>query len=180
MIYGMIYEKLRPPYSGLSPSKISLASAALVALLIASCSNFRVEPNERTVSTFGDDESHYKGRDCMSCHYASGSGEGWFSLAGSIAGNPGNSTIELYRNLGQDPIAVIQVDALGNFYTTENIDYGEDGLYVGVRSPNGELEIMERDQDHPAANVGVGPNGQIFDGGCNRCHGYTTGVIESN
>lgn len=144
---------------------------------VMSCQNFRVPPNDPQISRFGENESHNEGMNCMSCHYRSNKAEGWFTLSGTIFDNPGNSTVELFTALGEPPIMVIEVDARGNFYTTEAIDYEPSGLYVGVRDPNGNLEIMERGNT-PEENIGVGPNGEIFNGSCNACHSGAQGSTE--
>lgn len=115
------------------------------------------------ISTFSSDESHYHGRNCVDCHYSEGSGYGWFTVAGSISGNPSQTTVELYTSPdgGGTRVGRIEVDRLGNFYTTDRIDFGS-GLYVTVRSP-GEVEHMED---------------KIIFGQCNLCHGSLEEPIE--
>ena len=54
----------------------------------------------------------------------------------------------------------IQGDSKGNFYTTENIDFGS-GLYTLVKSSQ-SMQFM---------------NSSITTGQCNGCHGKSTGRI---
>ncbi len=158
--------------------KRSLVFASFLALIlfisIVSCTKFQGEPNDITISEFGDDESHYNGRNCMDCHAQSGPGEGWFIMAGTVDGNAGNSLIELYRDKSSPYFKVIEVDGEGNFTTTEPIDFGAAGIYVGIRDPQGALKRMEQEDNHPD----VGDDGQVYYGSCNTCHGVTIDLIE--
>lgn len=116
--------------------------------------------NRFLISYYDSDDSHHAGENCMDCHHAGSDVNGWFTVAGTIyepnqsIPNP-NTTIKLYT----DPagtgtlVKTIEVDALGNFYTTETIDWGE-GLYVEVLGKN-EYQYM------------LQPN---TSGECNHCH----------
>lgn len=119
--------------------------------------------NEKQISERGDDESHYTGYNCMNCHYNSGSGEGWFSVAGTVDGAYQNATVELFS--GPDGtgtlLGSLEVDDKRNFFTTDMIDF-TDGIYVATNDGNGNREFMED---------------KIFNGGCNLCHGQTTDEI---
>ncbi len=151
-----------------------LLGFAVFCISIASCSKFDVEGNEKNISEFGDDESHYNGRNCMDCHARSGSGEGWFTLAGTVDGSAGNSLIELYRDKQSPYFMTVEVDGEGNFFTTEPIDFGT-GIYVGIRT-GANFEWMEEDDDEDHQDVGA--DGQIYYGSCSTCHGVTTDQIE--
>jgi hypothetical protein len=108
----------------------------------------------------------------MDCHSQYGEGDGWFTLAGTVDGNAGNSLIELYRDMNSPRFMAIEVDGLGNFFTTEAIDYGS-GLFVGIRTGK-NFEWMEQEDNNPD----VGNDGEIFYGSCNTCHGVSVDQIE--
>jgi hypothetical protein len=104
----------------------------------------------------------------MNCHRNGGDGEGWFTLAGSIFDtslvNPyPNASIKLYTgpNGSGSEVKLIEVDGLGNFYTTESIDFGN-GLYTSIINTNGMETFM---------------NTVVNSGECNSCHGNTVGRI---
>ena len=103
----------------------------------------------------------------MSCHRSGGSGEGWFTIAGTVydaAKNEtfSNATITLYTGPGRTGTlkATIQADKYGNFYTTENIDF-ENGLYTSVEGSS-NITYM---------------NSTLTNGQCNSCHGVNTDRI---
>lgn len=103
----------------------------------------------------------------MNCHVPGGGGDGLFSVAGTVYEESLNSVlpnaiVRLYESddPGETPIAVIEVDGRGNFYTTETIDFGE-GLFTSAEGPTREL-FMES---------------SITSGSCNSCHGSNTDRI---
>lgn len=103
----------------------------------------------------------------MSCHVSGGSGKGWFTTAGTVYDSTQtsvypNSTVKFYSgsNATGSLIAIIQVDQLGNFYTTENINYG-DGLYVAVEGSEASINMISK----------------VTSGQCNSCHGGSTDRI---
>lgn len=123
--------------------------------------------NETKISTYNSTESHMVGQNCMNCHEPGGSGEGWFITAGTVYDSSKksilpNATVKLYTgpNGTGDLKLTIQVDNYGNFYTTENLDYG-DGLYTSVEG-NSVTNHM---------------NSSITSGQCNSCHGINTDPI---
>lgn len=122
--------------------------------------------NSVQISRKNSDDSHYYGQNCVDCHYTEGPGDGWFTLAGSVSGNSNSSTIELYTgpNGSGTLVDIIEVDRLGNFYTTNYIDFSK-GLYTALRESNGKREHMED---------------QIFYGQCNLCHGAQEDIIETD
>jgi mono/diheme cytochrome c family protein len=103
----------------------------------------------------------FNGDNCMNCHYTEGRGEGWFSAAGSVTGNSTAGMVYLYQEFGQAPVASIQVDAVGNFYTTETIDFSN-GLRPALVNDQGVEQQM---------------TGKIYSGQCNLCHGVTQSVL---
>lgn len=134
-----------------------------------SCENEENE-NETVISSFNSDESHKDGQDCMNCHVAGGEGEGWFTVAGTVYDSTGNSTIPgssvyLYSGPGGtgELVATVETDLKGNFYTTEDLDFGN-GLYTRVTGETSTTDMMSK----------------IMTGSCNSCHGASTGLIQLN
>ena len=111
------------------------------------------------------DTPDYFKQNCMNCHNAEGDGEGIFSAAGSvydttqIAPFP-NAKVILYTgaNGSGNVVKNIEVDAYGNFYTTESISF-ENDLFVSVLNPNGTETFM---------------NSPVVNGECNSCHGSSS------
>ena len=136
----------------------SLTLVVVGLLMMVSC-----EGNETKISSFNGKDSHYTGDNCMNCHKSGGEGEGWFTAAGTVykenktAVYP-NTTIELYKEAnGKGLVSTIEVDGLGNFYTTKSIDFGT-GLYPAVKGDGGTKYM--------STTISVGT--------CNSCHGVTT------
>lgn len=133
-------------------------------ILLAACE----KENETKISRNNSDESHNFGQNCMNCHISAGSGEGWFTVAGSLydstKANPySNGTVKFTteaNGLGTI-VKTIENDSNGNFYTTEPINFGN-GLYVGVYGINGEQKLM---------------GSKIVNGSCNSCHGNSSDKI---
>ncbi len=149
--------------------KILLLAVLIISTVTVfqSCSKGK---NETKISNYNDTESHKAGRNCMNCHYDGGSGEGWFTIAGTVYDSLKNSpypnaTIRLYSgpNGTGSLMGTIEVDGLGNFYTTNQINF-ENGLYVSV-SGNTTTKNM------------ITP---INSGQCNSCHGESTDRIWTN
>ena len=119
------------------------------------------EKSETKISSIGSNESHNAGLNCMTCHKIGGSGEGFFNIAGtvydtSLAHIYPNSLLKLYSgpNATGELKHQIEVDAKGNFYSTEEINF-DAGLYVSL---TGSIST-----EHMFTKL---PNGQ-----CNSCHG---------
>jgi hypothetical protein len=142
-------------------SKILLGLAIITSVSFFACEE--AGDNDPQISKHGDDESHYTGYNCMNCHYNTGSGEGWFSVAGTVDGAYQRALVELYS--GPDGtgtlLGLLEVDDKRNFFSTDMIDF-TNGVYVATNDGDGNREYME---------------GQIFNGGCNLCHGETTGEL---
>lgn len=145
-----------------------LFSLILIAIVIQSCSHYKMGKRETKISKNGDDESHNNGVNCMNCHATGGRGEGWFDVAGSVykanksSKNP-NGKIFLYTEPnGQGSLKyTIEVDGEGNFYTTETINFGS-GLYPVHQNTQGAKKYMEA---------------PIITGQCQSCHNVTTDKI---
>jgi len=151
--------------------KIHLASIAALMVLsfgISACDGEGNEGNETKISSNGSNDSHKNSENCMSCHISGGSGEGWFTAAGSVYKANGttenaNGFIRLFTepNGGGTEVAKIEVDALGNFFTTKKIDYGS-GLYPSFESASGNKKFM---------------GSTTISGSCNSCHGVSAPKI---
>ena len=147
--------------------RIITALFLFIVFVNTSCENDGIDPDEELISVFGATESHNTGIACASCHVSGGSGEGWFNLSGSVYDgtltNPyPNATVRLYTEAqgAGSLVYTLEVDGLGNFYTTDNIDYGN-GLYVLVEGSQ-STEYM---------------HSTITDGDCNSCHGVSVDRI---
>ena len=121
------------------------------------------------VSENGSTRSHTddrRGRNCMDCHY-SGNNPYVYTVAGSVYQlNDLNTiypdaTISFYSgpNGTGTLIGSLEVDANGNFYTTEPMDFSA-GVYPAIDGTAGEPPIY-------MGNF-------ITHGECNSCHGSTT------
>ncbi len=138
-----------------------LVLSALSFTVVSSC---KKEGDETKISSHNSDESHHEGQNCLSCHKSGGEGEGHFTVAGTVYDSLGttikpNGTIRLYSqpNGGGNLVATIEVDAKGNFYTTESIDLSS-GVYSSATGTSGSAHFM------PDIN-GIGA--------CSSCHGVT-------
>lgn len=119
------------------------------------------------ISAAGKTKSHNMGQNCMNCHKSGGEGEGWFNAAGTVYNEAGTATlksgtVELYTgpNSTGNLRGTIIVDGLGNFYTTEAINFSG-GLYPSVKGST--------IKQHMSTNIS---NGQ-----CNSCHGVSTNKL---
>tara|TARA_R110002050_G_scaffold290260_1_gene443740 strand:- start:70348 stop:70830 length:483 start_codon:yes stop_codon:yes gene_type:complete len=120
------------------------------------------ESGEAKISTHYSTESHNAGRNCITCHSAGGSGEGWFRAAATVYDSTltfvkPNATLEFYTGkYGTGTLqATLEVDGNGNFYTTSSIDFSN-GLYCTVISASGKKRYMRK---------------KITTGECAKCHG---------
>ncbi len=125
------------------------------------------ESHETKISHYNGTESHNMGQACMNCHKQGGSGEGVFNVAATIYDSTminvfPNATVKLYTGAnGSGTLKyTIEVDAKGNFYTTENIDF-TNGLYPAVTGTQGTRYMSS----------------SITTGNCVSCHGNSTGKI---
>lgn len=145
-------------------NKIALALLLFLSLFFFSCN--RTDDNAVTLnSSHGLEESHRQGENCQSCHVSGGDAPGAFQAAGTIYQEGGsdlafqNAVIEFYTeaNGGGDLVKTIKGDFVGNFYSTDDINFTE-GLYPAIRDGEGQMKYMPK---------------QTFHGACNSCHGLT-------
>ncbi len=122
----------------------------------------------------GDHEggpNHNVGNDCLMCHKSGGGGEGVFTAGGTVykaAASTGvvngavDVVIKLYNNPdgAGNPVATMTSTVGGNFYTKSPVNFGN-GIYVFMVAGN-STSIMP---------------GAITYGGCNSCHGVSTGKL---
>ena len=135
-------------------------------IIMTSCEQEEGE-NETKISYFNETESHKTGQNCMDCHKSGGPGEGWFTMAGSVYDSQlndpyPNATVYLYTapNGTGDLIYTLEGDALGNFYTTESIEF-ESGLYASLKGNTATKHMTT----------------VLTTGKCNSCHGDTADRI---
>ena len=126
-------------------------------------------PDDTTtlISFYNDKISHHQGDNCQTCHQKGGNGIGWFNVSGTVYDSTlsqvfPNATVKLYDGIDSSGtlVSIIEVDSFGNFYTTEDVDFG-DGLYVEVIGNQ--------------INARMGSF--ITSGACNKCHGILTNRI---
>ncbi len=142
--------------------KKNIYFSIITLLFLQSCGK-----NVTNISKHNSNESHNEGQNCMSCHVKGGEGEGRFTVAGTVydslkVNTYPNAIIELYTGTnGTGTVQnTIEVDAKGNFYTTENIKFGN-GLYPSVTGSTSSFHMLS----------------PLTSGQCNNCHGNTTNKI---
>jgi len=140
----------------------------ITILLAAGCggsgSDSDSDSDSEMTSTLGDNDSHRAGQNCQSCHRPGGSGDGVFTVAGTVfdGNNPSvvkpDVIVRLHGLADENSALVeeIEVDAKGNFYTTATIPFGT-GLYAVV---------VEGAASSPFMSTPVTSS----DGACNSCH----------
>jgi hypothetical protein len=118
-------------------------------------------------------DSHENGENCMACHSvasnsAETAGPGLFSVGGSLwSGSPdaleplAGATIELRTEPfgAGEVIASIPSDALGNAYTTQEIDFFGAPVFPHVVHPNGNAISMPFPTESGACNMCHHPGG---------------------
>ena len=144
--------------------KLNFVTALACTLLIISCKKNEKATN---ISSYNETESHNMGQNCMNCHKSGGDGEGIFQAAGTVYDSTlsvtlPNTTVYLYTEQGGNGTLkhTVEVDGLGNFYTTESIDFG-DGLYPTIKG----------------ATISKHMSSPITSGQCNSCHGVSTSKL---
>jgi len=146
------------------------------ALVLLSCEEKSTDIDEppsppidttTSISYYNGKLSHHQGDNCQTCHQKDGIGPAWFNVSGTVYDSTltqefPNATIKLYDGINAtgNLISTIEVDSLGNFYTTEDIDFGI-GLYVEVLG----------------VQIHAGMGSLITSGACNKCHGVITNRI---
>lgn len=138
------------------------------------------------VSKSGERRSHNVGRNCLGCHQEKGPGKGRFVLAGTLYGPDGvplpDVKLKLFARaegpdggrpgygepaIFKDEVRTIEVDAKGNFFTTEALpaSYPASALYPQFFLADG-VTPLKRTDTGAAAQMGAG----VTTGGCNFCH----------
>lgn len=138
----------------------------LCVIVLVSCEK-EDDKNETKISAYNATESHQMGQNCMTCHMSGGTGEGWFNIAGTVYDSlktnayP-NATVRLYTGAnGTGTLKyTLEVDANGNFFTTESIDFSS-ALYPSVQGST-TTQFM---------------GSSITMGQCNSCHGQSVDKI---
>jgi hypothetical protein len=98
-------------------------------------------------SAASSNASHEPGNNCMHCHQRLGGGPGLFTAAGTLfdpAGQPRTGAVVEIRTApaGEgDLLAAIEVDQLGNFYTTADLPIPESELFPFVRGSTTTKEM---------------------------------------
>jgi hypothetical protein len=143
----------------------------MLVVILVSCENDESGEEKFMSSNYNGKESHNTGQDCMSCHKSGGKGEGIFTVAGTIYNNNRsasypNATVKLYTGANGTGTLVktIEVDGKGNFYTTEEINFGS-GLYTTVTGTTGSVSKMAT---------------TLSSGQCNSCHNSVSDKIGIN
>ena len=117
--------------------------------------------NVENISAHDEARSHNQGLNCMECHQQHGPGRGLFTIAGTPADAEGrwlkNPVVELHT-APEDGELVLRVegDSLGNFFSTEELPFPEQELFVRIRSEDGTLSNQ---MPFPTTS-----------GTCNHCH----------
>lgn len=150
---------------------VHLSIFMIAAFLLQSCQKDEEGgEGEQKISVHNEKESHNMSINCMNCHKSGGSGEGIFNVAGTVyndlkTGTYPNATIKLFSEPNGNGLLKysVEVDGFGNFYTTENIDFGG-GLFPSVQG-NASTKNMAS---------------SITTGQCNSCHGISTDRIWTN
>lgn len=143
--------------------KLKLATpfiATIILLMIQSCTKTESEYGSTGGSVTGSSRSHNMGQDCMKCHKPGGGEAPVWNVAGTVynqaltSTNP-NATINLYTGPnGTGTLKYsINVDALGNFYTSSTTDF-TGGLYPSVTGSTATNSMSTA----------------ITTGACNSCH----------
>ncbi|MCB9256211.1 MAG: hypothetical protein H6579_03680 [Chitinophagales bacterium] len=129
-----------------------LILSSFFSVWMFSCSKSEGETN---ISSSSSNRSHYKGENCMNCHYTEGPGEGWFSAAGSVYGDFLNHRARIFDANTGALLKIVQIDLQGNLYTTEEIDM-TNGITIDI--------IDEQD------NIVSVMQTVVFNAQCNLCH----------
>lgn len=146
--------------------------AIVLVVLSAACGLAEKEEdkNVTNISAHGQTKSHNQGQNCFSCHRSGGGGEGYFVIAGTAyqsdkKSTAPNGTVTLFTkaNGEGDKVATVEVDALGNFYTTAAVAF-EKGLFAVYTPENGASQYMGT-----ATTTGA----------CNSCHGVSIDRLNS-
>lgn len=127
-----------------------MRAAVVFGLLAIGCGG-EPEPTQsiRSVSQTGGTLSHKAHESCVSCHRPGGGTKEWFTAAGTVLWEGGTvqreGKVELNtaENGAGTMLASLEIDALGNFYTTEPLPLPDTELFPGIlRSQTGKMVWM--------------------------------------
>jgi hypothetical protein len=156
--------------------------------------NFERSPtlNVENISEHGDTRSHTRSKNCQTCHQEQGPGKGIFTISGTLLDEKHrpypNAILELYESVqapGGGPVQwggpvevvnllmKVEVDANGNFYTTESLPdlFPNEPLYPRFVKADGTPLFKETG----SAEATMG--GGVTVGGCNFCHNDTFPIV---
>jgi cytochrome c553 len=150
---------------------MKISAFLIIALMVSGLTLYSCKKNEKRVviSKYNSTKSSGMSGNCMTCHKDKGSAKesGWFKVGGTVYDASGtnvnpNTTIKLYTapNGGGTLKHTIEVDGLGNFYSTEAIDFSV-GLYPAVTGATSTMHMSS----------------PITTGECASCHGTSAGKI---
>ena len=140
---------------------VLLIAGALFTFFWACEKEKNEKENKALTSSFSYNSSHNMGQDCMSCHKSGGqASEYQFQIAGTVYDSTKvntypNAVIKFYTgpNATGNLVLTLEVDKLGNFFTTQAINWGQ-GLYPSVEGKGGVLHMPQATSN----------------GSCNSCH----------
>lgn len=119
--------------------------------------------NVENVSHAGEARSHNAGENCMHCHQPHGAGRGLFTVAGTLYGPDGRpfaggaQVLVTTEPFGAgDVLTTVEVDDLGNFFTTAELPLPDQPIAPFATSADGTLS--------------VGMPFPTLSGACNVCH----------
>lgn len=142
--------------------KKTVLAIVSISFCILACN--KNNENVTNISSTGSNKSHNMGQNCMNCHTSGGKGEGIFKAAGTVYNAAKTATLSsgtVYLYTGPNSTgslkATIAIDAKGNFYTTESIDFSG-GLYPSIQGAT--------TKNHMSTSISTGQ--------CNSCHNNTT------
>jgi hypothetical protein len=148
--------------------------------------------NVENISKHGEQRSHTRGRNCLTCHQSEGPGKGIFTLAGSLvdekqrpypnailrlfqtAQAPGGGPVQFGGPVELADLALeLELDENGNFFTTEELPsfFPSAPLYPQFLSQSGEPLFKADGKTHAVMGGGATV------GGCNFCHGESFPIV---
>ncbi|HEV7779650.1 MAG TPA: hypothetical protein VGO58_00210 [Chitinophagaceae bacterium] len=144
----------------------------VMIVLVASATLFLLACGKNyNTSKHGGNKSHLSGALCITCHAPGGKAKETFTVSGTVYDESRlkvqqRSVVKLYTRAKARGklIATLYTDDLGNFYTTQKIDFTQ-GLYPTLSGTPGARKSTR--------HMSKG----ITSGDCNSCHGMFTGNL---
>jgi hypothetical protein len=126
--------------------------AACLVLASAGCGG--TESSIQSVSHAGETLSHEPGTNCMGCHSRGGGALSWFTAAGTLLLKDGTvRTAGTVTLGGMQSHTVLEIDGLGNFFTTEDVGLPSDPVIPEVfDNATGKTTIMPFSTPSAACN----------------------------